>query len=240
MFYAIVLSLLIFSSSPVRSYFSNYDISRSSDQEEISGSNENSAPLNKQIAAAYGIDSFSNIKSITYTFNVEFNGKKFSRKWQWNPKTNDITYWGKDSANKEITLSYNRNKPMDDATKKIDAGFINDNYWLLFPFHLVWDANVKFTDEGVKKFPFGNEKGRALMVKYSDKVGYTPGDAFELFLGKDNMIKQWIYFHKGNLSNPRPAMWQGNKNFDGVIISTLHTTPANKFKLWFSDVKVTE
>jgi len=231
---------MFFTSHVISSVSNTTNISRSSYMTEASESGSGSQQLNKQIADAYGISSFSKIKSITYTFNVEFNGKKFSRKWEWNPKTNDITYWGKDSTNKEITLSYNRNKPMDEATKKIDAGFINDNYWLLFPFHLVWDTNVKFTDEGIKKFPFGNEKGRALMVKYSDNVGYTPGDAFELFLGKDNMIKQWIYYHGGKLSSPRPATWEGNKNFDGVIISTLHSTPTNQFKLWFSDVKVTE
>ena len=127
---------------------------------------------------------------------------------------------------------------MDAATKKIDAAFINDNYWLLFPFHLVWDNNVKFTDEGMKKYPIGKGVGRALMVKYSDKVGYTPGDAFELFLDKDYKIHQWIYLHGGSSKNPRPATWVGNKNFNGLIISTLHNGPDKKFKLWFSGVKV--
>lgn len=127
---------------------------------------------------------------------------------------------------------------MDAATKKIDAAFINDNYWLLFPFHLVWDTHVKFTDEGMKKYPIGMGKGKALLVHYSDKVGYTPGDAFELFLGKNDKIRQWIYFQHGNMKNPRPATWEGDENFQGFTVSTMHYGPGKKFKLWFTGVKV--
>ena len=60
-----------------------------------------STSLNVEIANAYGIDSFSKIKSVDYTFNVNFNGKVFKRRWKWYPKTKDITYWGKDSLGKD-------------------------------------------------------------------------------------------------------------------------------------------
>ncbi len=194
--------------------------------------------LNAKIAKAYGIENFSKVKKIDYTFNVIFNGKTFNRKWEWFPKTNDVTFWGKDSTGKEIKVSYNRNKNMDDKTKKIDAAFINDNYWLLFPFHLVWDSNIDFTDAGMKKYPIGKGEGRCLIVKYSDKVGYTPGDVFQLFLDNDNKIHEWIYLHSGSTKNPSPATWQGNKNFNGFIISTEHFGPDKKFKLWFSDINI--
>ncbi len=194
--------------------------------------------LNEKIAQAYGIDSFPQIKTITYTFNVQFNGKKFSRKWEWNPNTKEVSYWGKDKNGKEVHVTYDKNKPLDEATKKIDAGFINDNYWLLFPFHLVWDTNVKFTDEGMKKYPIGMGEGRCYDVKYADNVGYTPGDEFKLFLNKDNMIHEWIYLKGGSTKNPSPATWEGNKNFGGITISTEHDGPGKKFRLWFSDVSV--
>lgn len=194
--------------------------------------------LNSKIASAYGIDSFSKIKTITYTFNVRFNGKEFSRKWEWNPGTKEVSYWGKDKNGKNIHITYNKNKPLDEQTKKIDAAFINDNYWLLFPFHLVWDSNVKFTDEGMKKYPIGKGEGRCLVVKYADNVGYTPGDEFKLFLDKNYKIHEWIYLKGGSTKNPMPATWEGDKNFDGVIISTQHNGPGNKFKLWFSGINV--
>ena len=44
----------------------------------------------------------------------------------------------------------------------IDPGFINDNYWLLFPFHAQWDTSATVTDEGMKKMSGG--KGSAELV----------------------------------------------------------------------------
>jgi len=211
---------------------------RTNKSEIFTKSDKKMTSLNEEIAQAYGVSAFSKVEKMDYTFNVEFNGKKFSRKWEWNPKTKEITYWGKDKNGKNETLTYNRNDKMDAKTKKIDAAFINDNYWLLFPFHLVWDTNVKFTDEGIKKYPIGKGEGQCLSVKYSDKVGYTPGDQFNLFLNKNNMIHQWIYLHGGSKKNPRPATWEGNKSYGGFTISTLHYGPDKKFKLWFSDIKV--
>ena len=205
-------------------------------KQNTSSADKNS--LTEKIADAYGINSFSKIKTITYTFNVKFNGKTFSRKWEWNPGTKEVSYWGKDKGGKEEHITYNKNKPLDEKTKKIDAGFINDNYWLLFPFHLVWDRNVKFTDEGMKKYPIGKGEGRCLVVKYADNVGYTPGDEFKLYLDKNYKIHQWIYLKGGSNKNPRPATWEGNKDFDGITISTMHTGPDHKFKLWFSGIKV--
>ncbi len=195
------------------------------------------AALTKEIANAYGIDAFGKVDSIHYTFNVDFNGKIMSRSWEWHPKTKEVTYWGKNKNGKEVKVSYNEHN-MDGKVKKIDAKFINDNYWLLFPFHLVWDTNVKFKDMGMKKYPIGRGMGRALMVEYADNVGYTPGDHFELFLGKNNMIKQWIYFHHGSTKHPFAAVWTGNKNYDGFTISTMHYGSNKKIKLWFSNIKV--
>jgi hypothetical protein len=208
------------------------------DEYENQNINTDSTSLNIKIAKAYGIDSFSKVKSIDYTFNVNFNGKVFKRSWKWYPETKDITYWGKDSLGKDETLSYNQNKNMDAKTKKTDAAFINDNYWLLFPFHLVWDNNVEFKYAGIKNYPVGIGKGRCLVVTYSNKVGYTPGDVFELYLDNDNKIHEWIYLHGGSTKNPFPGTWEGNKNFNGITISTLHYGPGKKFKSWFSDIKV--
>jgi len=226
---SISILLLLSSVSESMGYF-YYDV--------LNNDPVDSTALNIKIAKAYGIDAFSKVKKIEYTFNVEFNGKKFNRKWEWFSKTKDITYWGKDSTGKDITLSYNQNKSMDSQTKKIDAQFINDNYWMLFPFHLAWDNNVTFKDEGMKKYPINKGEGRTLMVKYSNKVGYTPGDAFELYLDKSNKIKEWIYFNGGNTKHPGPATWEGNKDFNGITISTMHYGPGKKFKLFFSDINV--
>jgi len=194
--------------------------------------------LSERVAWTYGINEFFKVKSISYTFNVINNGKELHRTWRWDPKTNIVTYWGKDKSGKNITITYNRKGKMDEKLKKIDAVFINDNYWLLFPFHLVWDNHIDIKDAGMKKFPIGKGEGNCLIVKYLGNYGYTPDDVFELYLMKNYTIHQWVYLQGGSTRNPRPATWQGNKKFGKIMISTLHYGPHKRFKLWFTNIKV--
>src|SRR6202035_1915557 len=44
----------------------------------------------------YGLESFGQIEAIRYTFNVEAPGLNVSRSWTWEPKTDQVTYEGKD------------------------------------------------------------------------------------------------------------------------------------------------
>ena len=199
-------------------------------------------PLSKEVAKKYGVDNFSKIKSIEFTFNVKAGSRESARKWLWMPKSNQVTFWGKYKDGKEIKYSYTRTKISEvknEKTKWVDERFINDEYWLLFPFHLVWDKNVDIENAGIKKFPMGEGKGECLIVKFAKNVGYTPGDIFELYIGKDNLIKQWVYRPGGSEKERYPSLWEDNRDFNGITISTKHQGPGGKFKLWFSDVKVT-
>src|SRR2546430_111356 len=51
-----------------------------------------------QIAKTYGLDSFGQIDAIRYTFNIDLAALKLklSRSWVWEPKTDQISYEGKD------------------------------------------------------------------------------------------------------------------------------------------------
>ena len=85
--------------------------------------------------------------------------------------------------------------------KSIPA-FINDNYWLLFPFHAYWDTSATVTDEGMHKLPLGNGSAELVAVKYPAEVGgYTPGDTWELYVGKDNRVEYFVY-HRGGAKKP--------------------------------------
>jgi len=100
-------------------------------------------PILKQIAETYGIDSWDKIEAIRYTWNGEVTGLfKASRTWTWEPKTNKVTFEGVDKDGKPEKVTYLRSElsSQPDAVKKVDSGFINDNYWALFPFHAYWDT----------------------------------------------------------------------------------------------------
>jgi hypothetical protein len=80
-----------------------------------------------------------------------------------------------------------------DAVKnEVDPGFINDNYWLVFPFHAYWDTSATVTDQGVHKLPVGNGSAELVAVKLPNQAGYKPGHTWELYVGKGNRVEQFL------------------------------------------------
>jgi hypothetical protein len=206
---------------------------------------EQTAKINaEQIAKTYGLDSFAQIEGIRYTFNIQFPGLNVSRSWEWEPKTNKVSYEGKDKEGKPVKVSYMRSElsRQPDAVKNdIDPAFTNDNYWLLFPLHAYWDQSATVTDRGMQKLPLGNGSGELVAVKYPSEGGYTPGDTWELYVGKDNRVEQFVY-HRGGSKKPSvvAATWEGYKKAGSLLISTDHhgTADGQPVQVFLSDVSV--
>ena len=204
------------------------------------GKQNDKMPLSQSVAEKYGFNNFSKVKSIAFTFNVQKGKKKFLRSWYWEPETHKVTYKGIGKDGKEMNYSYYENKvdKKDTIATFVDANFINDQYWLLFPFHLVWDKKVDIEDAGSKPYPISKKTAHCLIVKYPDSAGgYTPGDIFELYIGKDDLIHEWVYRPGGSTTKRNAMTWEKNKNFKGILISTEHIGSNNNFKLWFLILK---
>ena len=161
-------------------------------------------PIAEQMAKTYGLDSFGQIEGIRYTFNAEVSDVKLSRTWEWNPKTDTVSYEGKDKEGKAVKATYQRAQlgNQSDAIKnEIDPAFLNDQYWLLFPLHVAWDQSATVTDEGMQKLPLGNASAERVVVKYPSEGGYAPGDTWELYVGADKRVEEFIY-HRGGPTKP--------------------------------------
>jgi hypothetical protein len=63
-------------------------------------------PIAEKIAKTYGLDSFGQIEAIRYTWNV--GDGKIVRIWEWSPKTDTVSYEGKDKEGKPVKASYKR------------------------------------------------------------------------------------------------------------------------------------
>lgn len=201
-------------------------------------------PIAEQIAKAYGLDSFGEIEAIRYTFNVEFPGVKLSQSWEWEPKTGRVSYQDKDKAGKPVEVTYLRSElSSQDANvkDKIDPAFVNDQYWLLFPLHVSWDSSADVEDMGMHKLPLGKASAERVLVKYPSDGGYTPGDTWELYVGSDNRVKEFIY-HRGGKVKPSVviATWAGYKKAGPLLISTDHrgTADGKPLRIFFSGVSV--
>src|SRR4051812_17419679 len=123
-------------------------------------------PIAEKMAKTHGLDSFGQVEGIRYTFNVARpDGNNVARSWEWNPKTDAVFYEGKDKDGKPVKVTYRRSQP--GMPEDIDATFLNDQYWLLLPFHVIWDTSATVTEEGMQKLPLGNGSGEKLVVKYA-------------------------------------------------------------------------
>jgi hypothetical protein len=198
----------------------------------------------EQLAKTYGLDSFGQIDAIRYTFNIELPGLHVFRSWAWQPKTGQVSYEGKDKDGKPVKVTYVRSQlsSQSDAVKnEIDPSFINDNYWFLLPFHVYWDSSANVQDKGMQALPLGNGSAALVSVKYPSNVGYTPGDTWDLYVGKDNRIEQMVY-HRGGPKKPSlvTATWEGYKKAGPLLVSTNHrgTADGGSLHLFFSDVAV--
>jgi hypothetical protein len=190
------------------------------------------APILEQIAKTYGIDSFGQIDAIRYTWSAQFPGVNVSRSYVWEPKTNKVSYEGKDKDGKPVKVTYLRSElssQSDVVKNEVDPAFTNDNYWLLFVFHAYWDTSASVTDEGIQELPLGKGSGQKVVVKYPAELGgYTPGDTWELYVAKDNRVEQFVY-RRGGPKKPSVviATWAGYEKAGPVLISTDHRGTAD-------------
>jgi hypothetical protein len=203
-------------------------------------------PIIDKIAKAYGLDSYDKIEAVRYTWNVDIPGLfKASHKWEWEPKTGKISFESTGKDGKPVKVSYDSsqlNSQPDQVKNEVEPAFVNDNYWLLFPLHAYWDKSATITNQGTKKLPIGAGTGTLVSVKYPTEAGgYTPGDTWDLYVGADNRVKQFVY-HRGGDKKPSvvTATWTGYKKAGPLVVSTEHRGNADgkPLHLWITDVAV--
>lgn len=200
-------------------------------ENEQSISNENLSTAEK-IANANGFENWKDVTEIAFTFNVDRADNHFDRSWVWKPKTGDIIM-----MSAKDTVNYNRSK-MDTLIMKTDGAFINDKYWLLAPFQLVWDKGTTFSEKEKVVAPISKDTLNQLTIVYGNDGGYTPGDAYDFFYGKDFKIKEWNY-RKGNSETPSMSTtWEDYENFNGIEIAKTHKDSTGNFKLYFTNISV--
>jgi hypothetical protein len=194
---------------------------------------QNRAPIIDQIAKAYGIDSYDQVEAIRYTWNADIPGLfKASHKWEWEPKTGKISFEGTDKDGKPVKVSYLQsqlNSQPADVKDMVEPSFVNDNYWLIFPFHAYWDKSASITDEGMQKLPIGQGTARKVVVKYPQEAGgFTPGDTWELYVGPDYRVQEFVY-RRGGPKKPSlvTATWTGYKKAGPLLFSTEHRGTAD-------------
>lgn len=205
---------------------------RSNDQEK--GKN-----IARSIADAYGFGEFDKVESIKFTFNAGLGDRTIQRQWKWNVEEGTVHYKTADSSDEWKSYQQDEITKLSEQIMAIDSLFINDKYWLLFPFQMIWDSNTTIEMENeLTPLPIGEGKGYKVTVKYPAEGGYTPGDIYELYIDDEYIIKQWVYRRAGSEEPTRMATWEDNKKAGPLLISFDHRGPDGEFRVWFTDVSV--
>jgi hypothetical protein len=148
-----------------------------------------------------------------------------------------VVYRGPDPKGVVLQAAYSRKNAYSmgsETIAAIDKSFINDQYWLLFPLHLKWDKGLTLD---VSASDRAGEAWR-LTVGYPATGGYTPGDAYDLFVDSAATLKRWI-FRKGNAPEPsNEVTWEAPVEIGGLSFSREHKGIGKEFRLWFTDIAV--
>ena len=192
----------------------------------------NDTTISEKIAHAYGFENWNRVTLIEFTFNVDKDSTHYERSWCWNPKTNDVT-----AMSKKDTIQYNRNH-VDSLTINTDRGFINDKYWLLAPFQLLWDKGASMSEAIKESAPISKKIINKSTLTYPNNGGYTPGDAYDFYFDDNYLIKEWVY-RKGNQKEPSLiSSWENQQDFNGIKLALDHNKAEGKWKLYFTNVKI--
>ncbi|MBA2500355.1 MAG: hypothetical protein H0V30_11570 [Chitinophagaceae bacterium] len=190
--------------------------------------------ITDQVSVANGINNFSKVQMLEFIFNVQRDtAPASSRHWQWYPKSNEVVFITDSSHTK-----FKRTDTSTQELKKLNARFTNDEYWLLFPFHLGWDDGFEFTDSSMKPAPISGKSLHKITIKYNDKDGFTPGDIYDVYIDEKKRIQEWAYHSAGAAKPSLITTWENYRDFNGLQIAQDHKTKDGKFHLWFTGIQI--
>jgi hypothetical protein len=197
------------------------------------------------IAQTYGIEGWDRIQTIQFTFNVDLPDRDtpIQRTWRWNVAEDHVT---REIAGDQVGIALADDpETQSEDWQQVHQQFINDSYWLLFPFQLVWSNPTMTFSELPQLLPMSQDTAIRYTAQWPSEGGYTPGDAYDLYLDPTTgLIQQWAFRRGGAPGSGRPATWEDHQQLGPILVSLDHhgPAPANEdagFRLWFTDVQAT-
>jgi len=105
------------------------------------------------------------------------------------------------------------------------------------PFQLAWDKGYTYEVTENASSPIQGLPSTKLSILYGTEGGYTPGDAYDLYLDASHHILEWT-FRKGNAPEGRTWTWEKAIPYGPIQISLEHKDAAGKRFIWLTDVTV--
>jgi hypothetical protein len=194
--------------------------------------------LTSSTLATEGWDRLGEIETLSFTFVVEKEGEVRARRaWSWAPETGSVTRTVDGNA-----LTFTFGAPADEAQIQADAQFVNDLFWLAPPLQWLWaNSDQQLTQRGASvPLPIGEGTGRHVILAYAaDGGGYTPGDAYDLYLDENDRIVAWTYRKDGAEEPTLSTTFTDYQQVGPLWIATDHANADGSFHVRFEDLSVT-
>lgn len=187
----------------------------------------------QQVAEAHGLDAFAKISEVAFTWGVARADGNFERRWIWNTKNDTVT-----RIMNGDSISYNW-KRLDSVSNEINKGFINDKYWLFAPLQLAWDKGsyTVSLEKEVESLGQGQLLDK-LTITYGNEGGYTPGDAYDFYIDKDHVVREWV-FRRGASDEPSiVSICEDYITLGGLVMAQKHSRSGQENYLYLSDIIV--
>jgi len=153
-----------------------------------------------------GLDALPEQNELHFTFTVHKDTFELSRSYTWDLQTDSV--W------------------LGDSSVGHNASFVNDIYWLLFPWMVHKDrSQVTISEDTISLTPLGLNAAHALTVDYISDQGFTPGDRYVLYVSADTTIVEWAFHKGGSDTITRSTTWQDYRQYGPLRLSTLRKSP---------------
>jgi hypothetical protein len=92
------------------------------------------------------------------------------------------------------------------------------------------------------EMPISKKPARRVVVKYPADGGYSPGDTWELYVGKNKRLEEFV-FHRAGAGFPKvyTGTWEGYEKAGPLLLSTDHEgtiEDGKNVRAYFSDVAI--
>lgn len=194
------------------------------------------------LVKAHGVDRFDDVETIRFTFRVDRGENVTERHWTWHPQSGDVVVRFTDASGSEKEVAYNRYEMSEDSPEDVitaDKRWINDTFWLIWPLHLSWSDDVTLSEPVPTPCPITTNDALKVTISYPPSGGgYTPGDAYDLYLDEETLRPMSWTFRRGGKEDGSSVTWEEYKTAGPLTLSTVHYNEDRSFKLSIPNLEV--
>ena len=194
----------------------------------------------REISKVYGVDDAYRIEGLSFVIRTQDGKVQRRREYTWDVGDDRVEYRGKGPSGLPIEVTYRRDQlAKGDAAlnSTIDQWFVDDQFWLLFPFHLTWEKRLITVKSEPQKMRIEPGVSDCLIVQYPEG-SKTAGDTYEIYYTPDHLIREWAYLPNGATEPKFATTWERNAKAGPFLFSLEHRAKDGAVKVWFDRVSV--